>query len=1387
MKRKQISKILSGALAFGMLLSQGQAYNVLAQNPLDVVEIESSQYNANTDINSENIMNLTPEQREAIKQLQTFNERAGLQLSEDVNLDSSKTVSVIVEFKNKPQKVAVLEAAVKGEELSSSTAKVNAETDHITFKKDLQSVFKTKSDGTYNVIREYKHAFNGVALEVPANKLKDLVKSSAVHAIYSNSNINAVDPVQETPPLKEATGQGMAAERSFLKVNELHKEGFTGKGIKVGVLDTGIDYNHPDLKDVYKGGYDTYDNDSDPMETTYNDWVNAGKPGGIPTGYVTSHGTHVAGTIAGQGTNDSPASTLGIAPDVDLYAYRVLGPKGGTEGSVIGGIDRAIADGMDIMNLSLGATVNHPFFPTSIAINNAVLSGVTAIVAAGNSGDKMYTLGSPGTSGLALTVGASDVPTEIPTMKGHLDNVNLDMQLLAKGYDDNLSALLDKPYTVVNVPGFGTANDYRSIDVTGKIALVQRGNNSVNDKILQAKLKGAAAVLIFNNVEDGYMPFYLAEGVDFIPAFNLTLADGVALKQKVAAGQTQFTFSDIGKQATQGDELASFSSRGPSLLNYDIKPEVVAPGVSVLSTVPGFINSPSDPTDFKYAYERMSGTSMATPFTTGVAALLLQAKPDLQPADVKSILMNTADPLSKPYSVFEQGAGRVDPYEAIHSSIEIKVQDKTPSIVNGRIKEIKDETAAISYGNVVFNGKDVADTRSITLMNKGKETKTFNVKVVFQTNLRGSKDAKLNGVTVNTVSSITVKGNEEKKTSVDLTIPKTAEKGIYEGYVEYTNKANSSETYQVPFGMHYVEEGFKDFTLTRQTLSNDRNGINPLSDPNLIAKFKLKSHMRYIDVVLTDAITGKDLGITNAFDGLYYGEEQEYNILAFGGYYYPFVGDGLTTISPKTVMPKPGHYKVKLIGYNDAGETYTISQDLFIDNEMPNKFDIQVEGEKEGNPFIEYKTGQQTVPFTAVVNDKIVDVMKEAGLNVDQSINSIFYWYDNPFNPNGKLVLDANGKINDEIAMKPSLDVLTVKFQGIDQAVNSYGQKQYYFVNESTPYVVGQANVKTRLNVINARIGDTFTTTLTANNVNKVKQAVYSFNTNPIDTNIVDIKLNPAAEALGATLNTTTTNLSAANIKSEVKVTFNGTKEVTGDIPMVDVTYEIPEMKDVKDLSSFAAVTSTFTSVDNVVTNPFTVIQLTAILPNFTSVNGSVQIQGLLKENGLIDNTKDVSKAGINVTVQDKQGTNYTGTVEKNGQFYITGLPLTRDELTFIQDIPGHFTTYNKMPDAFKTMDDEIYGMKKRLGTETIDLAIGGDVNKDNVIDVLDAVAIQSAWGTNTRNADINFDGIVDIKDFAFVEKNYLKQNPNVTNAPKAKKTYEGKKLETIQSELAGK
>ncbi|MEH6995308.1 S8 family serine peptidase, partial [Neobacillus drentensis] len=158
----------------------------------------------------------------------------------------------------------------------------------------------------------------------------------------------------------------------------------------------------------------------------------------------------------------------------------------------------------------------------------------------------------------------------------------------------------------------------------------------------------------------------------------------------------------------------------------------------VYSTVPSYVHGADQIGNYQNAYERLSGTSMAAPNVSGVAALLKQAHPNMTPVDIKTTLMNTAAPLKGDYSVYEQGAGRVDPYKAVHAETEIQVNDRTATLTdkavpneNGMntladkgVKTIKDITGGLSFGVQAVNGKDLNEKRTVTVFNNSKDSKT---------------------------------------------------------------------------------------------------------------------------------------------------------------------------------------------------------------------------------------------------------------------------------------------------------------------------------------------------------------------------------------------------------------------------------------------------------------------------------------------------------------------------------------------------------------------------------------------------------------------------------------------------------------------------------------
>ncbi|WP_179874413.1 S8 family serine peptidase [Bacillus sp. AFS002410] len=1382
---------------------------------------------------------LTPAQREAIKQLK-INDKEGLQVSHDLDLTSDAPTSIIVEFKDKPAQTAVMVAETAGTTLSASDAQAKVEASHETFDQDLKTIFSKElkeKKNLFKIKRSYKKAFNGVSMTLPANKVKALLKSSAVQTVWSDLKVQLDDPTtKELASGEQGSNHNMV---TFPGIEKLHQEGYTGKGVKIGILDTGIDYNHPDLKGAFKGGYDFVDNDNDPMETTYADWKKSGLPETANgEAFYTEHGTHVAGIIAGQGKNNADYSVTGVAPDADIYSYRVLGQYGsGSTSAILAGIDKAISDGMDIISMSLGANYNDPLYPTAIAVNNAVLSGVTAVVAAGNSGNKMYTLGSPGNAPLAITVGASDTSVTIPqyTATAHLSTGDspTDLKLAAQGYSDNIADFQGQTLKVVNVgPGSDTAYYKRDanggytipIDVNGKIVIAQRGNLAINDIVTTAKKHGAKAVFLTNTPGDTLQDVFLGNTYGYIPTFLLNNTQGTAITSKLLLTEAMkgnsidFTFGNMSQNVTTGNKLADFSSRGPSRVLYDIKPEVTAPGVSVFSTVPSYMHKDDNGnvlTDYKDAYERLSGTSMATPNVSGVAALLKQAHPDMTPADIKSSLMNTADPLNDKYSVYEVGAGLVNPYKAVHAQMEIEVKDKTKTF-NGKannsdstitlaskgIKTIKNITGALSFGEQAIDGKNLTDSRSMTFFNKSSEDKTFDVKVQFQTldgrftnDSRADQDAAANSVTLDVKSSVKVKRYSSANMDATINVPKTAKLGTYEGYLVYTNQKNPDETYKIPFAIHTVKEGIDyvngapaAFTLPYEAGSNATRwsiGVN----------FKLNSHMRNFDFFLVDPKTNEEIGYLGSSDGMGADENIEYYFQGVlnNGQYYPLTGNPDNPIAFDYKEVDPGLWKIRLVGTNDNGETFSSDAPVYY-------------GEKEPKVTMNYEAGQivetanatdKTVSVTGAAFDKDIAEMQAAGMSASQGDNKMYY-----YNPNNaseiNIPVDENGHFNSTIPLATAgpitASISQYDFYDRDKStVENYGSfRDVYFVKKGTAYSTAISD-KQRINM-----GDSNTVTFSTKNINtKVKKAEYSF---LYPASFLDVKSVKPHGSYNGKLDVQYTSTPYNGSFNKMTITATAlddlaTTGITGDTSLVDLTFKAKDQyykgpitfEDPTGASRF--FTAVYTNVDNSIVTTQGIQPYFYIAPTYSLMRGSVQPEGLVTGIGtagvIVAKKIDFNKAGTKISVKDSNGKEYgvsdpLGYSSSAPNGFTTRVPITDKPFTLSIDVPGHFTFKKDFTVGLKEEGKVTAGSKP----VEYDYIPGGDVDKNNVIDVKDALYIQTYWGTNKRDADINYDGVVDEQDMQYVINNYFMQNPWNDNAGKPVKKFKGETLDDVLTDL---
>lgn len=398
--------------------------------------------------------------------------------------------------------------------------------------------------------------------------------------------------------LKHDDHRRSSLQKTIVLPEVVNETNYTGKGVKIGVIDTGVDYHHPDLNKNYQSGYDLVDLDEDPQETT------------IEQGAPTSHGTHVAGIIGANG------NIKGVAPDASLYAYRALGPGGiGTSVHVIAAMEKAIKDGVDILNLSLGNSVNGPDYPTSKAVTEASNRGVAVIVANGNDGPDNWTIGAPATAQAAFSVGAY-----APFMKEvYLTNAFIEKDIQITELPFAAPWDLERDHQLIEMSKGNTKS------IKDKIVLIEEGEENLLDYIKEADKEDAAAVLI---IEQGVEKIaQLGEEVIDLPIALVNKKEGEGLQQNA---MNQYIDTIV---RWEENVLAPFSSRGPVAADWTIKPNILAPGVNVLSTVPN-------------GYEILSGTSMATPHITGMVALLKEAKPSWTKEQIFAALETTADKIT---------------------------------------------------------------------------------------------------------------------------------------------------------------------------------------------------------------------------------------------------------------------------------------------------------------------------------------------------------------------------------------------------------------------------------------------------------------------------------------------------------------------------------------------------------------------------------------------------------------------------------------------------------------------------------------------------------------------------------------------------------------------
>lgn len=584
-----------------------------------------------------------------------------------------------------------------------------------------------------------------------------------VRALAGNPDVVTVYRITPKTPSNKGTDvftQALATWQSA---------GLTGEGVRVGVIDTGLDYTHADFGGPgtpeafaaaaaddgtapipdgtfdpakFLGGYDfaghTYDA-QDPTSVPQPD------PNPIDSYDIGGgHGTHVAGTAAGYGVS-ADGSTFrgdyasltdisdfqvgpGSAPEAGIYALKVFGDLGGSTSVVVDALDLAadpngdgdVSDHLDIVNLSLGSDGSPADDPENVFMDELATIGTLSVVASGNAGDITDVGGSPGNSATSLTVANSVGDTQTfdaveATAPAELVGTYAFQNSVAYSGADVEAPVA---FVAADFTGCAAFTAEQAATVAGKIAYLywddNDGTRPCGSVLRFNNAQAAGAVGVVLSSELAVFPAGIS-GNAGIPGGQLTGPSTDALLPAIEAGTLvlkvgpSYASAAFESIPSIGDTLNSSSSRGVHGSLGIVKPDVAAPGTGISSAGAGHGTTPVT----------MSGTSMATPHVAGITALVKQQHPDWTPAELKAAVMNTAthdvytgtDRTGTPFGPERVGSGRVDALQAVGSGV-LAYSASDPELVS------------VSFG-VVKVDEPTTLVKKITLENTGSATATY--------------------------------------------------------------------------------------------------------------------------------------------------------------------------------------------------------------------------------------------------------------------------------------------------------------------------------------------------------------------------------------------------------------------------------------------------------------------------------------------------------------------------------------------------------------------------------------------------------------------------------------------------------------------------------------
>jgi subtilisin family serine protease len=760
--------------------------------------------------------------------------------------------------------------------------------------------------------------YNGLVVSIDAAKLPQVARLAGVTGIR---------PVVDFE-------KHLGSTVPYVGAAALQSLGVTGAGVKIAVLDSGIDYTHKNL-----GGSGLVSDFNAAAAAAPGpapaglfptakviggyDFVGEAWPNGaavpdanpIDAGVSAGHGTHVADIAAGASLD---GTHKGVAPGAKLYAVKVCSSTStscnglailqGLEWAMDPKGDLSFDGAADIVNLSLGASYGQRENPSTEAVTNLVRFGIVAAISAGNSADRPYILGSPSNSPEAISVAQTALPSGMgfslvvtaPSPATYTNTNTLPWAPITTGFSGTLKIAGPAGSAAAQACTPGVTVDY-----TGTVALLDRGTCNISTKVKNATDKGAIGVILANNAAGDAPSFSLgSETPPFAQTLVVTQAIGAALRGM--AGPVQVAV-DPSVFTSLAGSMTSTSSRGPSYDFGALKPEIGAPGASTSALYGTGTGT-----------EPFGGTSGAAPMVTGAAALLLEKYPSALPTEVKARLMNAAhkDVVTNP----QTAPGVLAPVSRIGGG-ELRA-DKSVALTTTLWDSVNPYGVGLSFGSMRVAGLTTV-AKKVAVRNHSASPRTYTIARSF----RYTNDEASGAVTLTAPASISVPGNSTGAFTVQMKIDpsKLPAWNLYSG----STQGNGALLQAVEFdGYLSVSEGGETAAIPWHVLPHRAHNAIAAGSGSVAAGIAL-SNLGGAQTATMEvfALTGTSPQSSNKLS-TYGGGQPLVDLKAIGvrpvDVGLPAVQFGIATFGEKAHPAYPAEYDIYVDSNNDGVDDYVI-------------------------------------------------------------------------------------------------------------------------------------------------------------------------------------------------------------------------------------------------------------------------------------------------------------------------------------------------------------------------------------------------------------------------------------------------------------------------------